>query len=54
MLAQYWVYLVYLNKKKDKQLQEHDARMAASGDEKLLEAWHDQTDFENPYFRYSI
>lgn len=42
-----------MNKKKDQQLVEHEARMAAAGDEKLLEAWHDQTDIENPHFRYS-
>jgi hypothetical protein len=45
--------MIYMNKKKAKQLVAHDARMAAAGDEALLEAWHDQTDLENPHFQYS-
>lgn len=52
-LSQLWLYFIYLNKKKEKQLEAHDAQIAAGGSEQLLEAWHDLTDIENPHFKYS-
>jgi hypothetical protein len=48
---QYWLYILYLNKKKRVQLQEWEAKQK-SGDA-ILEDWHDQTDIQNPRFVYT-
>jgi lysophospholipid acyltransferase (LPLAT)-like uncharacterized protein len=51
LLAGLYVWMVYKNKQKEAQL---DAYLASrAGKEDILEDWHDQTDIENPYFKYS-
>ncbi|KAL7006707.1 hypothetical protein EMMF5_003593 [Cystobasidiomycetes sp. EMM_F5] len=48
----YWLYVVYLNKRKAIQLAEYEA---ANGDKAdLLGEWHDLTDKQNPRFVYII
>lgn len=50
LIAVYWVYMIYLNKKKEAQQDAWEKAHPEGAD--LLEDWHDQTDFENPRFRY--
>lgn len=51
LLCIFYAYMAWMNKKKAAQL---DAYLASrSGKEDILEDWHDQTDFENPYFVYA-
>ncbi|GAA6020772.1 hypothetical protein JCM10207_002018 [Rhodosporidiobolus poonsookiae] len=45
-----WAYTAYLNRRKVEQLAKYEADHGTG--EGLLDAWHDQTDFENPKFRY--
>lgn len=51
ILGLFWAYCAWLNRKKEQQLAEHNSSRA--GKEDLIEAWQDETDFENPHFRYT-
>lgn len=51
LLAVFWAYCAWLNKKKAAQLAEYEALRV--GKEDLIESWQDQTDFENPHFHYT-
>lgn len=50
----YRLYLVYLNKKKAKELAQYRAEQGTSTDDALVDEFRDQTDFENPRFVYEL
>ncbi|BGP20610.1 hypothetical protein JCM10213_007144 [Rhodosporidiobolus nylandii] len=45
-----WLYTIRLNKLKAIQLEKYEAECGAG--EELIDAWHDQTDFQDPKFQY--
>lgn len=51
LLAVFWAYCAWLNKKKATQLAAYEASRV--GKEDLIESWQDQTDYENPHFHYT-
>lgn len=51
LIVVYWLYILYLNKKKARQLSEYEANHPK--EENFLEEWHDQTDWDNPKFVYT-